>query len=120
MKIYVGNLSPDATEDDLKAVFSSYGDAFVRLMLKQSSGDSRGFGYVEMENDSEAEAAIEGLDGKKLNDRPLVVTAAPRDLGTIQFTRPVLERADTSKVMLLARGEQLTVAPLHSPARSRR
>ena len=120
MKIYVGNLAPDATEDDLKVVFSSYGDAFVRLMLEQSSGDSRGFGYVEMENDSEAEAAIEGLDGKKLNDRALVVTAAPWDLGTVQFTRPVLERAETSKVMLLARGEQLTVAHLHSPGRSRR
>ena len=104
MKIYVGNLAPDVTEEALRAAFGSYGEAFVRLMRDEATGASRGFGYVEMDDDSKAQAAIEGLDGVEMDGGVLVVTEAPRDLGTVQFTRPSLAKSETANAMLLVRG----------------
>jgi RNA recognition motif-containing protein len=67
MKIYVGNLSYDATDSELNAVFSEFGEVSSANVIKnQHSGRSRGYGFVEMPNDSEANEAI-----KALNDSPL-------------------------------------------------
>ncbi len=74
MKIYVGNLSFDVTEDELSAEFGTYGNVeSVAIPSDKVSGRPRGFAFVEMSSKSEAEAAIEGLNGKTLKDRTIVV-----------------------------------------------
>jgi len=74
MKIYVGNLSFDVTEDEVTAEFSTYGKVeSVAIPSDKLSGRPRGFAFVEMASKSEAEAAITGLNGKTLKDRTIVV-----------------------------------------------
>jgi cold-inducible RNA-binding protein len=74
MKIYVGNLSFDTTEDELTAEFGSYGKVgSVAIPTDRVSGRPRGFAFVEMATKSEAEAAITGLNGTTLKDRTIVV-----------------------------------------------
>ena len=74
MKIYVGNLSFDVTEDELSAEFGTYGNVeSVAIPSDRVSGRPRGFAFVEMASKSEAEAAIAGLNGKMLKDRTIVV-----------------------------------------------
>jgi len=74
MKIYVGNLSFDVTEDELSAEFGTYGKVeSVAIPADKLSGRPRGFAFVEMASKSEAEAAITGLNGKTLKDRTIVV-----------------------------------------------
>ncbi len=74
MKIYVGNLSFDVTEDELSAEFGTYGKVeSVALPADKFSGRPRGFAFVEMASKSEAEAAIEGLNGKTFRERTIVV-----------------------------------------------
>jgi RNA recognition motif-containing protein len=74
MKIYVGNLSFDVTEDELSAEFGTYGKVeSVAIPSDKLSGRPRGFAFVEMASKSEAEAAIAGLNGKTLKDRTIVV-----------------------------------------------
>jgi cold-inducible RNA-binding protein len=74
MKIYVGNLSFDVTEDEIAAEFGSYGKVgSVAIPADKISGRPRGFAFVEMASKSEAEAAIAGLNGKSLKDRTIVV-----------------------------------------------
>jgi cold-inducible RNA-binding protein len=74
MKIYVGNLSFDTTEDELSAEFGSYGKVeSVAIPTDRVSGRPRGFAFVEMASKSEAEAAITGLNGATLKDRTIVV-----------------------------------------------
>lgn len=74
MKIYVGNLAYDVTEDQLLAEFGSYGKVeSVSIPYDKFSGRPRGFAFVEMESKAEAETAIEELNGKKLQERTLVV-----------------------------------------------
>lgn len=74
MKIYVGNLSFDMTEDEVKAEFSAYGAVeSVAIPSDRISGRPRGFAFVEMASKDEAEAAIEGLNGKMLKERTIVV-----------------------------------------------
>jgi cold-inducible RNA-binding protein len=74
MKIYVGNLSFDTTEDELSAEFGSYGTVeSVAIPTDRVSGRPRGFAFVEMGSKSEAEAAIAGLNGATLKDRTIVV-----------------------------------------------
>ena len=74
MKIYVGNLSFDVTEDELAAEFGTYGEvASVAIPTDKFSGRPRGFAFVEMASKSEAEGAITGLNGKTLKDRTIVV-----------------------------------------------
>ena len=74
MKIYVGNLSFDSTEDEITAEFGTYGTVeSVAIPSDRLSGRPRGFAFVEMASKSEAEAAIEGLNGKVLKNRTIVV-----------------------------------------------
>ncbi len=74
MKIYVGNLSFETTEDELLAKFSAYGKVdSVAIPADRFSGRPRGFAFVEMASKSEAEAAITGLNGKTLKDRTIMV-----------------------------------------------
>jgi len=74
MKIYVGNLSYDVTEEELSAEFDTYGNGeTVAIPSDKISGRPKGFAFVEMASKSEAEAAITGLNGKMLKDRTIVV-----------------------------------------------
>jgi RNA recognition motif-containing protein len=83
MDIYVGNLSYETTEDELKTTFEQFGQvASVRIVKDKFSGDSKGYGFVEMGSKEEASAAITGLDGKELNGRTLKINEArPREQG---------------------------------------
>jgi len=74
MKIYVGNLSFDVTEDEIAAEFGAYGKVeSIAIPADKLSGRPRGFAFVEMGSKAEAEAAIEGLNGKILKERTIVV-----------------------------------------------
>lgn len=83
MNIYVGNLLREATEDDLRQAFEAFGQVTsAKIITDKFTGDSRGFGFVEMSNSTEAQAAITGLDGKDLKGRTLKVNEArPRTEG---------------------------------------
>jgi RNA recognition motif-containing protein len=74
MNIYVGNLSFETSEDELRAVFEEFGEVSRVTILKDKfSGKSRGFGFVEMPSDDNARAAIEGANGKQVGGRALKV-----------------------------------------------
>jgi RNA recognition motif-containing protein len=76
-KLYVGNLSFTATEDELRDYFSQAGTPdSVAIIKDRMTGKSRGFGFVEMSNDGEATQAIEKLDGKDFKGRPLKINEA--------------------------------------------
>jgi RNA recognition motif-containing protein len=83
MRIYVGNLSYDTTEDELRKDFAAFGEvASVSVVTDRYSGRSKGFAFVEMTNKAEADAAIAGLNGKSVKERTLVVNEArPRTEG---------------------------------------
>lgn len=83
MKLYVGNLSFSTTEDTLYAEFGSFGQVEEASMITdRETGRPRGFAFVTMNNDNEAQAAIEGLSGKELDGRTIVVNEArPRREG---------------------------------------
>jgi cold-inducible RNA-binding protein len=77
MRIYVGNLPYDVTEEELKQEFLAHGEvASVSIMTDKFSGRPKGFAFVEMDAKSEAEAAIESLNGKVLKERTIVVNEA--------------------------------------------
>lgn len=77
MNIYVGNLPREATEDDLRKAFEEFGQvSSAKIITDRFTGDSRGFGFVEMPNSPEAQSAISGLDGKDLKGRALRVNEA--------------------------------------------
>jgi len=77
MNIYTGNLSYDISEEDLKAAFEEFGEVTsAKIISDRYNGRSKGFGFVEMPSDDAAKAAIEGLAGKDLGGRPLVVNEA--------------------------------------------
>ena len=77
MNIYVGNLSSDVTEEEVRTEFEAFGGVTsVSIIKDKYSGQSRGFGFVEMPSKSEGEAAIAGLKGKTLKDRTLDVNEA--------------------------------------------
>jgi RNA recognition motif-containing protein len=84
MNIYVGNISYDVTEADLQAAFEAFGTvASVSIIKDQYSGQSKGFGFVEMPAAAEAQAAITGLNGKALLGRTVHVNEArPRAEGS--------------------------------------
>lgn len=74
MNIYVGNLSYKLIDDDLKTAFEAYGAVeSARIILDRETGRSKGFGFVEMPDDGEAQSAIEGLNGSELEGRTIVV-----------------------------------------------
>jgi cold-inducible RNA-binding protein len=82
--IFVGNLSFTATEDSVRSMFEAYGPVDrVSIVTDRDTGQPKGFGFVEMTNDAEAEKAISALNGTELNGRAL----------TINEARPKTERA---------------------------
>ncbi|HEY4712007.1 MAG TPA: RNA-binding protein [Dehalococcoidia bacterium] len=83
MNIYVGNLSREVTEDELRKAFEAFGQVTsVNIIKDRYSGESRGFAFVEMATKTEAQAAITGLNGTSLGERTLSVSEArPRAEG---------------------------------------
>ncbi len=81
MNIYVGNLAYSVTEDELRAAFSQFGSVTsVNVITDKFSGQSKGFGFVEMADDSEADAAIKALNDTALSGRNIKVNQArPRE-----------------------------------------
>ena len=79
--IYVGNLVWDATQDDLYTLFQEYGTVTrAQVIMDKETGRSRGFGFVEMNDDAEAQKAIEALNNFQFRGRPLTVNEAkPRE-----------------------------------------
>lgn len=80
-KIFVGNLSFDSSEADVRRAFEDHGEvASVQILTDRETGQPRGFGFVEMGSDEQAEQAIAAMDGAMLNSRPLRVNEArPRE-----------------------------------------
>jgi RNA recognition motif-containing protein len=83
VNIYIGNLSREVTEDELRKQFEAFGEVTsVNIIKDRYSGESRGFAFVEMSTKSEAQAAINGLNGTSLGERTLNVSEArPRQEG---------------------------------------
>lgn len=81
MKLYVGNLSFSTSEDELRQLFEQYGQvASATLVMDRDTGRPRGFGFVEMNDDGEAKAAIAALNGQNVGGRDLTVNEArPRE-----------------------------------------
>ncbi len=83
-KLYVGNLLYEITDEDLKTLFTQVGTVVSATVIRyQDTGRSKGFGFVELEDDAMAQSAIEQMNGKDLDGRKLVVSVA----------RPMKERA---------------------------
>ena len=77
MKIYAGNLSYNVSDEDLRAAFAQFGSVdSADVIMDRATGRSKGFGFVEMSDATEAKAAIEGLNGKDLDGRNLNVNEA--------------------------------------------
>jgi len=77
MNIYVGNLSGDVTDDDLRQAFEAFGEvSTINIIKDRFSGESRGFGFVEMPTRTEAEAAITGMNGQEVKGRAVNVNEA--------------------------------------------
>ncbi len=86
MKIYVGNLPYETTEEQLQEAFSAFGEiSSVNILKDRDTGESRGFGFLEMPSSDEANAAIEAMDGNESMGKPLKVQESkpkpPRDGG---------------------------------------
>lgn len=76
-KIYVGNLSFSVTDDELQQAFTSFGNVLsARVVMDKMSGRSKGFGFVEIEEDSSADEAISKMDGQTIAGRPVRVSEA--------------------------------------------
>lgn len=77
VKLYVGRLAYATTDDTLQALFADFGTVVSAQVIKdRDSGQSKGFGFVEMENDAAAQAAINGLNDKEVDGRSIVVNIA--------------------------------------------
>ena len=81
MNIYVGNLSYNTTEDELRTLFAEFGNVdSAKLIMDRDSGQSKGFAFIEMSDNSGGQQAIEGLNGRDINGRTLTVNKAkPRE-----------------------------------------
>ncbi|MCX7617807.1 RNA-binding protein [Tepidiforma sp.] len=81
MKLYIGNLSYETTDSDLQAAFAAHGEVrSAQVVTDRETGRSRGFGFVEMDDRGQAEAAISALNGSQLRGRTLIVNEArPRE-----------------------------------------
>ncbi len=92
-KLYVGNLPYSVTDDSLRDMFASYGDiASATVIMDRNSGRSKGFGFVEFEDDSAATTAIAEMNGKEFEGRAIVVSVArpmkesrPREFGQNRY-----------------------------------
>ncbi len=80
-KLYVGNLSFDTTDSDLQNLFGPHGTVqSAQVIMDRDAGRSKGFGFVEMDSDQHAQAAIQALNGQEVNGRALTVNEArPRE-----------------------------------------
>src|SRR5207244_3443906 len=80
-KLYVGNLAYSVRDDDLQQAFAQFGTvSSAKVMMDRDTGRSKGFGFVEMGSDAEAQSAINGMNGQALDGRALVVNEArPRE-----------------------------------------
>jgi len=80
-KLYVGNLSYNIRDEDLQQAFAQYGGvSSAKVMMDRDTGRSKGFGFVEMSSDAEAQSAINGMNGQALDGRAIVVNEArPRE-----------------------------------------
>ena len=80
-KLYVGNLSYNVRDEDLQQAFAQYGSvSSAKVMMDRDTGRSKGFGFVEMGSDAEAQSAINGMNGQALDGRAIVVNEArPRE-----------------------------------------
>lgn len=77
MKIYIGNMSYDTTEENLRQAFEGYGEVTsVNIIMDRDSGRPKGFGFVEMATQEAAQAAISGLNGQDMNGRTVNVNEA--------------------------------------------
>ena len=83
MKIYVGNLSPDSTEQSLRDLVAPFGKTeSVAVILDKATGKAKGFGFVDFPNDEEAQAAISALHGKEHEGKSLTVNPARSKTGS--------------------------------------
>jgi RNA recognition motif-containing protein len=88
MNIFVGNLSFDATETDVRNLFRSFGEiTSVAIVMDKNGRKSRGFGFVQMPDDQQAQTAISTLNGKEIKGRPLNVSSATSELGPSKDSR---------------------------------
>lgn len=77
MNIYIGNLAYNVTENDLRTLFSGFGEVSdVKVIKERFTGQSKGFGFVEMQNNSEADKAIKALNGTRLKDQIIKLSQA--------------------------------------------
>jgi len=77
MNIYVGNIAREATEEELKKEFEAFGPVkSITLIKDKFSGEPRGFGFIEMESNEQAQAAITGMNGKEFKEKNLKVNEA--------------------------------------------
>ena len=83
MNIYVGNLAYKVSDNDLKEIFEEFGDVIsAKVITDRETGRSKGFGFVEMSNEEDAQNAIEDLDGTEMDGRNLKVNKAkPKPAG---------------------------------------
>jgi RNA recognition motif-containing protein len=90
MNIYTGNLSYNTTDHDLRAAFEAFGTVTSASVISdRATGQSKGFGFVEMSSNAEADAAIKALNGRDLNGRSIKVNQAePRKEGGAGASRP--------------------------------
>lgn len=76
-KLFVGSLSYQATDDDLRAAFEPFGQVVsAKVIMDRETGRSKGFGFVEMDSDDAAQTAIKEMNGKEISGRPIVVNEA--------------------------------------------
>ncbi len=88
MKIYVGNMSYETTEEDLRLACEAFGKVeSINIIKDKYSGQPKGFGFVEMPSKADGQAAIDGLNGKELNGRSLNVNEAGRGRGGVGGSR---------------------------------
>lgn len=96
-KLYVGNLSYSVRDDDLQQHFSAFGNVqSAKVMMERDTGRSKGFGFVEMSTAQEAQAAIDGLNGKNMGGRDLTVNIARPMESRPRVTTPAVTAADVA------------------------
>ncbi len=85
MNMHIGNLAYDTTEDDLKQMFQAFGEvSAVNIVKERATGRSKGFGFVEMPNNSEADKAIKSLNGTRLKDQSIKISQAKPAAGKVR------------------------------------
>jgi RNA recognition motif-containing protein len=120
MRIFVGSLALTTTEAELRQVFIHYGRVeSVQILQDRETGRSRGFGFVEMPDATEAQAAIAGLNGRSLGERLLTVSEARQREERGRPQRPRQERRTSCAQRRDGHGYCGTVLPTDHPRRGR-